>query len=91
MIAGGAYPVLPRFTGSGTRGHVSAQTQVLCHLGALLLMVPALGFGWALLFGLGGLLMAAAIALFVWTIWPALQPLRMPPAAIPLTLKERIQ
>lgn len=89
MIVGVGYHVLPRFSGVGVRGVGWAWAQLACHLGALLLMVPALAFGWGRLFAIGGVLMAAALVLFAWTIWPTLQPIRLPPRAIPLIVKER--
>lgn len=72
MIVGVAYHVLPRFSGRGTRGASWARWQLLCHYGALALMVPALGFGWGRAFAAGGLLMTLALGLFAWTIWPTL-------------------
>jgi hypothetical protein len=72
MIVGVAYHVLPRFSGYGTRGPGWARLQLGCHLGALTLMVPALGFGWSQLFAVSGLLMTLALGLFAWTIWPTL-------------------
>jgi hypothetical protein len=72
MIVGVAYHVLPRFSGYGTRGSRWARLQLGCHLGALTLMVPALGFGWSQLFAVSGLLMALALGLFAWTVWPTL-------------------
>ncbi|HEU5101712.1 MAG TPA: hypothetical protein VFU22_21970, partial [Roseiflexaceae bacterium] len=89
MIVGVAYHVLPRFTGVAVRGVSWARAQLACHLGALLLMVPALAFGWGMLFALGGMLMAGALGLFAWTIWPTLQPLQPRPRSIPLTVKEQ--
>jgi hypothetical protein len=88
MIVGVAYHVLPRFTGVGVRGIGWARAQLACHLGGLLIMVPALGFGWAGLFAIGGALVASATGLFAWTIWPALQPIRQRPGSIALTIKE---
>jgi hypothetical protein len=77
MIVGVAYHVLPRFSGRGTRGPGWAAAQLACHYAALALIVPALGLGWGGLFALGGLLMALALALFAWTIWPAIDwPIR---------------
>ena len=76
MIVGVAYHVLPRFSGIGTRGPGWARAQLLCHLGALALMVPALGFAWSWAFALGGLLMTLALGLFAWTIWPTLRAIR---------------
>lgn len=73
MIVGVAYHVLPRFSGAGTRGPAWARAQLACHYGALALIVPALGLGWRVPFALGGLLMTLALALFAWTIWPALR------------------
>jgi hypothetical protein len=74
MIVGVAYHVLPRFSGIGTHGPEWARAQLLCHLGALALMAPALGFGWAWAFAAGGLLMTLALGLFAWTIWPTISP-----------------
>jgi hypothetical protein len=71
-IVGVAYHVLPRFSGIGTRGPAWARAQLFCHLGALALMAPALGFGWAWAFAAGGLLMTLGIGLFAWTIWPTI-------------------
>jgi hypothetical protein len=76
MIVGVAYHVLPRFSGIGTRGLGWARAQLSCHLGALALMVPALGFAWPRVFAAGGLLMTLALGLFAWTVWPALRVLR---------------
>jgi hypothetical protein len=73
MIVGVAYHVLPRFSGRGSRGPAWAAWQLRLHVAALTLMVAALGFGWSLLFALGGLLMTVALALFAWTIWPTLE------------------
>jgi hypothetical protein len=72
MIVGVAYHVLPRFSGVGTRGPAWARSQLLCHAGALALMVPALGFGWTWAFAAGGMLMTLALGLFAWTIWPTI-------------------
>jgi hypothetical protein len=72
MIVGVAYHVLPRFSGIGTRGPAWARAQLTCHLGAIALMVPALGFAWPRVFAAGGLLMALALALFAWTVWPTI-------------------
>jgi hypothetical protein len=72
MIVGVAYHVLPRFSGIGTRGPVWARVQLLCHVGALALMVPALGFAWTWAFAAGGLLMTLALGLFAWTVWPTI-------------------
>jgi hypothetical protein len=73
MIVGVGYHVLPRFTGKGVRGLGWARVQIVCHLSALLLMIPALGFGWSGVFALGGVLMAVALGLFAWIVWPTLQ------------------
>jgi hypothetical protein len=89
MIVGVAYHVLPRFTGNALRGARWARAQLTCHLCAIALMVPALGFGWGRIFALGGVLMAGALILFAWTIWPALRPLRMRPGTIPMIVKEQ--
>lgn len=72
MIVGVAYHVLPRFSGVGTRGPAWARAQLLCHIAALALMVPALGFAWTWAFAAGGLLMTLALGLFAWTIWPTI-------------------
>jgi len=72
MIVGVAYHVLPRFSGVAARGAAWARAQLLCHVGALALMIPALGFTWPRIFAAGGLLMALAMALFAWTVWPAI-------------------
>ena len=90
-IAGVMYHMLPRFNGRGVRGPGWARAQVTCHIVALVLMVPALGFGVPLLFAVGGLTMTVAIGLLIWTVWPALQPQRLQPDAIPMMLKERPQ
>jgi len=58
-----------------------ARAQLSCHLGALALMVPALGFAWPRVFAAGGLLMALAIGLFAWTVWPTLRTIRAQVAA----------
>ena len=70
MIVGVAYHVLPRFSGVGTHGPGWAQAQLLCQVGALVLMATGLGFGWPRAFALGGILMTLALALFAWGIWP---------------------
>lgn len=88
MIVGVAYHVLPRFSGRGIRGLLWARVQLLCHLAALVVMVPALGFGWSWLFGMGGVLMTLAVGLFAWTIWPTLQAIR-PQTLIQVALKEQ--
>jgi hypothetical protein len=72
MIVGVAYHVLPRFSGVGTRGPAWARTQLLCHVVALALMVAALGFAWIWAFAAGGMLMALALGLFAWTVWPTI-------------------
>jgi hypothetical protein len=89
MFVGGAYHVVPRFSGTAVRGVGWARAQLACHLGGVLIMVPALGFGWGGLFALGGALTASAVGLFAWTIWPALQPIRQRPGSIALAIKER--
>jgi hypothetical protein len=76
MIVGVAYHVLPRFSGVGTRGPAWARAQLLCHLAALALMVPALGFAWIQVFAAGGLLMTLALGLFAYTVWPTLRSIR---------------
>jgi len=73
MIVGVAYHVLPRFSGTGTRGLVWARVQLACHYSALLLIVLGLGLGWPWVFAIGAALMALALALFAWAIWPTLR------------------
>ena len=73
MIVGVAYHVLPRFSGCATRGTSWARTQLGCHLLALALIVLSLGLGWPAAFAAGGLLMALALGLFAWTIWPSIR------------------
>lgn len=75
MIVGVGYHVLPRFSGQATRGAHWAQCQLWCHLSAVVLIVLALGCGLPKLFATAGLVMAGAIALFAWTIWPTLRAL----------------
>jgi hypothetical protein len=75
MIVGVAYHLLPRFSGSGIRGHLYAIVQIRCHVAALALIVVALGGGSSILFALGGSLMALSLSLFAWTIWPTLTPI----------------
>jgi hypothetical protein len=89
MIVGVAYHVLPRFSGCATRGASWARAQLRCHLLALALIVLALGLGWPAAFAAGGLLMALALGLFAWTLWPAIRAQRpgAPPAHI--VLKEK--
>jgi hypothetical protein len=89
MIVGVAYHTLPRFSGSGTRGPAWARAQLLSHGAALALIVPALGFGWPAGFALGGSLMALALGLFAWTIWPALRTIQPQPSPHVLVFKER--
>ena len=71
-VVGVAYHMLPRFNGRGVRGPGWARMQIVCHHIALVLMVAALGFGSTLGFAIGGLIMALAMILFAWTVWPAL-------------------
>jgi len=89
MIVGVAYHVLPRFSGFATRGPAWARAQLLCHIGALALIVLALGFGWARVFALGGLLMTLALGLFAWAIWPTLRTGLSVSSPITLIFKER--
>jgi len=91
MIVGVAYHVLPRFSGCGTRGPAWARAQLLSQGAALALIVPSLGFGWAHGFALGGGLMALALGLFAWTVWPTLRAIRSQSAPITLVFKERPQ
>jgi hypothetical protein len=80
MIVGVANHVLPRFSGRGTRGPQWAGWQLRAHYAALALLVLGLGFGRAWAFAAGGLLMALALALFAWTVWPTLQAIRARPS-----------
>ena len=89
MIVGVAYHILPRFSGCGTRGPAWARAQLLSHIGALALIVLALGFGWPRGFALGGFVMALALGLFAWTIWPTLRAIQLQPAPSALAFKER--
>jgi hypothetical protein len=89
MIVGVAYHVLPRFSGCGTRGPTWAIVQLLVQGAALGLIVPSLGFGWTAGFALGGFLMALALGLFAWTIWPALRIIQPQTAPVTLAFKER--
>jgi hypothetical protein len=89
MIVGVAYHILPRFSGCGTRGPAWARAQLLSHFGALALIVPALGFGWTRGFALGGGLMALALGLFAWTVWPTLHSIQSQPATVTLVFRER--
>ncbi len=70
MIIGVACHVLPRWTGLPFRRIWRLQLALLCHVAALLLMIPALGLDWRPLFALGGSLMALGLGLFAWMIWP---------------------
>ncbi len=89
MIVGVAGHVLPRFSGYGGRGPAWARAQLRVHLLALLLMVPALGRGGTALFAAGAALMALALVLFAWTIWPSIAVLRPRPQPIRLSFEER--
>ncbi len=89
MIVGVAYHVLPRFSGCGTRGPAWVRAQLLIHVAALALIVLSLGFSWTGGFALGGFLMALALGLFAWTIWPTLRVIQLQSAPIALVLKER--
>lgn len=89
MIAGVAYHTLPRFSGFGTRGPAWARAQLLSHGAALVLIVLALGFGWPAGFALGGFLMAMALGLFAWTIWPTLRTIQPQLTPQVLAFKER--
>jgi hypothetical protein len=82
MVASVAIRALPRFSGRGVRSLGWVYTQLACHLAALALIVPALGWGSAPLFAAGGLLMAAATALLAWTIWPTLRAIAPGPAVV---------
>ena len=88
MIAGVAYHVLPRFSGRSVRGLNWARAQLLCHYGALALMVPSLGFGWTSVFAVGGVLMTLAVGLFAWTVWPALSIVRPRQGLVQVSFKE---
>ena len=85
MMVGVAYHVLPRFSQRRVRGAGWARAQVALHGAALAVMIPALGFGWTPLFPVGGILMALAIGLFAWTVWPTLEPLRPQPVPVRAT------
>jgi hypothetical protein len=76
MIVGVAEHVLPRFSGKALRGARWVRLQLRAHQLALVLLVPALGLGWMPLFAAAALLMAAALALFAWNVWPTLTALR---------------
>ena len=89
MIMGVGVHVLPRFSGAAVRGAGWARAALYIHLLALALMVSALGFGWSRIFAATGVLMAVAVGLFAWTIWPALQVVRPRVAPIRLSFKER--
>jgi hypothetical protein len=91
MIVGVAYHILPRFSGCGTRGPAWVRAQLLSHFGALALIIPSLGFGWKGGFVLGACLMALALGLFAWAVWPTLRVIRLQPTPIPLLFKERPQ
>lgn len=88
MIVGVAGHVLPRFSGRGTRGAAWARAQLGMHLLGLALIVLGLGFGWGRLFAAGGVTMAAALALFAWTIWPTLRAVAARTQLITPTVKE---
>jgi hypothetical protein len=71
-IVGVALHLLPRFTGRALRGPAWVRLELGAHALAIILIVAGLGAGWARVFMVGALFMTAAVALFVWTIWPAL-------------------
>jgi hypothetical protein len=90
MVVGVAYHVLPRFSGHPVRGVAWARAQLACHVAAVVVMVPALGFGWSGAFVLGALLMTTALLLFAATVQPAVHRLR--PALLTISfnpVKER--
>lgn len=89
MVVGVAVHVLPRFSGHALRGRGWARVQLACHCAGLGLIVLALGFGWAMLFAIGGMLMALALGLFAATVWPALAAVRSRPSTVPIVLQER--
>jgi hypothetical protein len=89
MIVGVAYHILPRFSGLATRGARWTRAQLGLQLAALALIVVSLGLGWGRAFAAGGLLMAVALGLFAWTIWPTLRAVAARPAVIVPTVKER--
>jgi len=72
MIIGVACHVLPRWSGVRLHRVWRLRLGLICHALGLGLMIPALGLGWRPLFALGGSLMALALALFAWLIWPAI-------------------
>jgi hypothetical protein len=89
MIVGVALHVLPRFSGRAVLGFGWVRAQLICHLTALLLIVPALGVGHTSIFAAGGVLMAVATALFAWAIWPTLVPAARPASDLrPRTARE---
>jgi hypothetical protein len=89
MIVGVAVHVLPRFSGHALRGRGWARVQLACHCAGLGLIVLALGSGWAMLFALGGILMALALGMFAATVWPTLAVVRPRPTTVPIVLQER--
>lgn len=88
MIVGVAAHVLPRFSGQATRGAGWAAAQLGLHLLGLSLIVVGLGFGFGGLFAAGSVVMAVALGLFAWTIWPTLRPIAAAPALIIPSVKE---
>ena len=89
MIIGVGLHVLPRFSGRGVRSARLARGQLGLHVASLVLMVPALAFGWSALFTVGAALMGTALALFGWNLWPTLRAIAARPAVIPVvTIKE---
>ncbi len=88
MIVGVACHVLPRWSGLQFRRIWRLQLAMICHLTALLLMIPALGLDWRPLFALGGSVMALGLSLFAWQIWPAIsRPAPLKPSLIIPTIR----
>lgn len=78
MVAGVGYHVLPRASGKPIRAIGSVRVHLALHGAAVILIVLALGAGWPNVFVLGAVLMAAAMAVFGWALWPSLAP--VPPS-----------
>lgn len=88
MVAGVGYHVLPRASGKPIRAIGPVRAHLVLHGAAVALMVPALGAVWPNVFILGAVLMAAAMAVFGWALWPSLAP---PDAADGLIAPSRIE
>lgn len=90
MIIGVAAHVLPRWTGRPFRQVWRLWLALVCHNLALVLMIPALGMGWQSLFRIGGVVMALALGLFGWLIWPNLRQSASTPILIMPTVRSKI-